>query len=83
MFSDRFGEIAYLITIEELEELCLMGPGLITPTARRRLGTHIAISKGSSAMKFMAPSLKRERHIHRSHHSGLTPDEMLVPLILA
>ena len=83
MFSDRFGEIAYLITTEELEELCLMGPGLITPTARRRLGTHTAISKGSSAMKFMAPSLKRERHIHRSHHSGLTPDEMLVPLILA
>ena len=83
MFKDRFGEIAYLITAEELEELRLMGPGLITPTARRRIGTHIAISKGTHAMKFMAPSLKKEPRIHRSHHSGLTHDEMLVPLIIA
>ena len=82
MFSDRFGDIVYLITTEELEELCLMGPGSITPTARRRIGTHIAISKGSHAMKFMASSSTREHRIHRSHHSGLTPDEMLVPLIV-
>jgi len=80
-FRERFGEFALLLTAAEVEGLELMGPGLIGPLTARRMGTHIAISRGSATLKFI-PEPKPEPHVDKSHHSGLTPDEMLVPLIV-
>lgn len=83
LFRERFGERFYLITVEEAQELEMYGPGRLSPEARRRLGSHVAISKGADALKILYPTPKKDDVKLVSHHSGLTPSEMLVPLVVA
>ena len=59
----------------------LHGPGALSPLCKTRMGTHIAISRGADVMKILYPTPgKYSRMV--SHHSGMTPMEMLVPLIV-
>ena len=81
MFRERFGCCFYLVTVEEAEQLELYGPGQLSPSARRRLGSHIAISRGADVIKILYPTPPGKSQAI-SHHSGLTPSEMLVPLIV-
>ena len=82
LFRERFGHCFYLITVEEAERLELYGPGQLSPVTRGRLGSHIAISKGRDVIKILyPPATKGDPHMV-SHHSGLTPAEMLVPLVV-
>ena len=78
-FRKLYGEFAFLLTVDEVEALELLGPGRIENAARRRLGTHLAISRGASAFTYRA---KPDSMKFVGYHSGLTPDEMLVPLII-
>ena len=78
-FRKLYGEYAFLLTVDEVEALELLGPGRIEDAARRRLGTHLAISRGASAFTYRA---KPDSMNFIGYHSGLTPDEMLVPLIV-
>ena len=78
-FRKRFGEVAFLLTVDEVESLELLGPGRIEDTARRRLGTHLAISRGADAFMYHARPNSMK---FIGSHSGLTPDEMLVPLVV-
>ncbi len=81
-FRNRFGEFAFLLTTAEVEELQLLGPGPIHEVTMKRLGTHLAISRGADSLKYRAPLSKPDSVKFIGHHSGLTPDEMLVPLIV-
>ena len=83
IFRDRFSDSFYLITVDEAEQLELYGPGRLSPMARRRLGSHIAISRGTDVIKINYPSATEKGTRMVSHHSGLTPSEMLVPLVVA
>ena len=78
-FRGQYGEFAFLLTVDEVEALELFGPGRIEDAARRRLGTHLAISRGADTFIYLA---KSEYMKFIGYHSGLTPDEMLVPLIV-
>ena len=78
-FRQRYGHISFLLTVEEVEALELLGPGSIQPATRKRLGTHIAISRGADALSYKAVD---DSASSIGIHSGLTPDEMLVPLII-
>ena len=78
-FRKRFGEAAFLLTVDEVEALELLGPGPIGNAARKRLGTHLAISRGADAFMYHA---KPDSMKFIGYHSGLTPDEMLVPLVV-
>ena len=78
-FRKRFGEAAFLLTVDEVESLELLGPGRIQDAARRRIGTHLAISRGADAFMYNA---KPDSFRFIGSHSGLTPDEMLIPLIV-
>ena len=78
-FRERYGHIAFLLTVDEVEALELLGPGSIQPAAKRRLGTHLAIARGADAFEY---TTGRESPPPIGIHSGLTPDEMLVPLIV-
>jgi hypothetical protein len=81
-FGRRLGSHFYLITVEDAERLELYGPGPISELARSRLGSYIAISKGAGTIWYRYRGAKKEFRMI-GHHSGLTPSEMLVPLVVA
>ena len=78
-FRGMYGEYAFLLMADEVENLELLGPGRFGEAARRRLGTHLAISRGSDVFLYQSRSDSMK---FIGYHSGLTPDEMLVPLIV-
>ena len=82
LFNQRFGERFLLITIEETESLELFGPGRISATARSRMGNLIAISTGADVLAYHFPTKTKQPSPKISHHSGLTPDEMRIPLVV-
>ena len=78
-FRRKYGDVAFLLTVNEVETLELLGPGCIGDAARKRLGTHLAISRGADVFLYRS---KSDSMKFIGYHSGLTPDEMLVPLIV-
>ena len=86
LFRERFREGFYLLTIDELKEMKLYGPGPLSPVMARRVGTHMAVSKGTWLMDYDYPKVpdeSQEEHEAVSQHGGLTPAEMLVPMVVA
>lgn len=86
LFRERFREGFYLLTVDELKELSLYGPGPLSPVMERRVGTHMAVSKGAWLLDYDYPKVQYEaqdEHEAVSQHGGLTPAEMLVPMVVA
>ncbi len=72
------------LTPDEVQKLQLLGPGEIPTVTRERMGDYMAICTDSAIFAWAAagtggPDLSRLV----SHHSGLSPDEVLIPLIVA
>ena len=82
-FRDRFGDRFLVITVDDAEDLELFGPGPLSAVTRSRIGDLIAISRGSDVIEYRPVRGEGKIISQASHHSGLTPDEMLVPLIVA
>lgn len=82
-FREKFGEHFFLLTTDEVEGLALLGPEPLALRTRQRLGDFTAISRGASALGFHPSPASREALQQQSHHAGLTPAEMLVPLVVA
>ncbi len=80
-FRDRFGDRFLLVKVEDAEEMELFGPGRLSCETRRRLGTLIALSRGADVLVY-----ERLRSgggaPHVGYHSGLSREEMLVPLVV-
>ena len=81
VFSRRFGDCFYLISVNDAERLRLYGPGALSPLERGRMGSHLAISKGAATLRYLYESSKDDPQL--ASHSGLTADEMLVPLMVS
>ena len=81
-FRERFGNDFYLLTADEVLELELLGPGPVSPITRRRSGNYMALSTGAPAIYYNYPRTEEDRP-KVANHGGLTPDEMMVPLIVA
>ena len=81
--GQRFGDRFMVIRTEEAEALELFGPGPMTPVARSRIGDLIVISSGGCVIDYHPAGGGGRVMSQRSHHSGLTPDEMVVPLVVA
>lgn len=79
-FRERFGDTFYLLTTAEVEELLLLGPEPLAAVTRARLGDFMAISRGATVLGYQPAKASREALQHRSHHAGLTPAELRVPL---
>ncbi len=77
-FRDRFGEWFVLLTASEAERLELLGPGPFADVTRQRIGDYVALSLGEDVLAYEPPE-----DWMAGFHAGLTPAEMLVPLILA
>lgn len=82
-FQRRHGERFAIITIHQAEALHLFGPGPIAPRTRARLGDLLALSLGPDVIEYRHVGTSPRIVSQVSHHSGLTPSEMLVPLIIA
>ena len=82
-FRERFGEDFYLLPTDEALELELLGPGPVSPVTRRRMGNYLALSAGSSAIYFNYRRTRERGPRKVADHGGLTPAEMIVPLIVA
>lgn len=81
-FRARFGADFMLLSAATVEELRLLGPSEPTGETRSRLGDYLSIARGAAALRF-AGFPGREGYLRmRSSHSGLTPAEIEVPLIL-
>ena len=77
-FRDRFGESFVLLTASEVERLELLGPGPFADVTRQRVGDYLALSLGEDVLAYEPP-----KDWMLGFHAGLTPAEMLVPLIIA
>lgn len=82
-FRARFGERFLLITVEEAEEMEMLGPGRLSDETRRRLGSFVAVSLGADVLLYGWLSRSDEGKLHVGYHSGLSPAEVLVPLVVA
>jgi hypothetical protein len=81
-FRSRFGESFYLLTVADAEELELFGPGAWSDHMRERSGDFVSVSRGRGALRYAGiPGANGYRRM-RSGHSGLSPAEMRVPLII-
>ncbi len=78
-----WGDAFVLLTAAQVQALHLFGPGPLTAETRRRIGTHVALSLGASVAEYTTGPTAGRLLEQRSHHSGLTPDELLVPLVIA
>lgn len=82
-FKERYGDRFLVISVDEAETHELFGPGPIASRTRNRLGDLIVIASGAEVIEY-APTWGTARFLSiASHHSGLTPAEMRIPLVLA
>ncbi|MDP6823890.1 MAG: alkaline phosphatase family protein [Dehalococcoidia bacterium] len=83
-YAERMPGQVVLLTPDELGDLELLGPGEIPAPTRARIGDYIAISTDASVFAWSAagaegPDMSRLV----SHHSGMSPKEVRIPLIIS
>jgi hypothetical protein len=71
-----------LLSTGDVLELELLGPGGVSEVTLPRLGSFMAIAKSDAGMKFLSHDNRRPITLV-SQHGGMSPDEMLVPVIIA
>ena len=82
MIHERFGDDFLVLTAREVEEFGLFGPGELSDETQRRMGNALVLSTGSAVLDYRA-ALGEDAHPMVSHHGGLTPNEMRIPLVVA
>ena len=83
-FARRFEGRFILLSRDEALELELFGPGTPSSQTGQRLGDLVAISLGADIIRFDYLGVGRGGFTvpDVAHHSGLTPTEMRIPLIV-
>lgn len=81
-FRERLGEHFVLLTLDEVDGLRLFGPDPLSEETRLRLGDFVAISLGQQMIAYEGAREFDHLMAQQSNHSGLTPAEMTVPLII-
>ena len=82
-FRQRLGDDFFLLEAEEVLDMGLMGPGQASEATRKRIGSHLAISRGTPVIDYKYPREEEDEHKSVASHGGLTSDEMRVPLVVA
>lgn len=78
----QFGDSFLLLAVGEAEEEGLFGPEPISPRVRDRFGDLLFVSRGADVVEYV-PSRQVGRRVDlNAYHSGLSADEMRVPLII-
>lgn len=69
-----------LVETDDLIQAGLLGPVELTPAVRVRWGDAVLLSAGDLAVEYVAPD--GSFHGFQGNHSGLSPEEMRIPLII-
>ncbi len=80
---NRLGNHFFMLTLEQAEELELFGPGAVAPEVRERMGEVVAISRGRDVASYGPDDMIRPIMAEAAQHSGLSPSEMMSPLVVA
>ena len=78
----KCGSDFLVLTAEDVEAARLLGEGTLTEDTRYRLGNALALSTGNAVLDYRAV-VGDDLHPIVSHHGGLTPSEMRIPLVIA
>ena len=78
----KCGDEFIVLRTGEVEELRLLGPEPVSDETRRRMGGALVLSTGEAVLDYRAV-LGDDVHPMASHHGGLTPAEMRIPLFVA
>ena len=81
-FKNEFGDKFYLLRTQEALDMNLFGDSNPKAEILSRFGDFVSIAKGATALRYGGYPGQESFLRMKSHHSGLTVDEMLVPLIL-
>jgi hypothetical protein len=82
-FDEQFGSGFALLTGQECDELRLFGPEPMSSVSRQRFGDYVGIALGPVSLHYGSRASSKPEHLYVAQHAGLTPDELLVPLIVA
>jgi len=80
-FEDRLGDYFALVSAQEIDDMRLLGPEPLSAIARQRIGTFLGFSDRSTALYYQPR--RSPVHTHIGVHASLSPDEMLIPLIIS
>lgn len=81
-FHARFGEHFLLLETETVIALGLLGAPTVSDEARMRMGDYLSLARGAATLRYEGFPGRQGYLAMRSTHSGLTPQEVEVPLIL-
>ena len=81
-FEQRFDQVFMVVDMEDAIKIQLFGPTEPTDETRERLGDLVVVSSGADVLEYNASRGSGRMLKLNGHHSGLTPDEMLIPLIM-
>src|SRR5258706_6023030 len=81
LFGQRYADRMVLLSIDQVEEMELLGPSPIAPLARRRFGDFIGFPYRATTLAFHPPG-KPPGELYLAVHGGLSPQEMKVPLCI-
>ena len=79
----KFGDKFVVIDTEDAIAIGLFGPDYPTDEVAERIGDVMSISTGSAILEYNINRGPGRMLQMNAHHSGLTPDEMRIPLIVA
>ena len=79
-FEKRYSDKAILLSLKEASDLNLFGKNKLSEKAEGMLGNYIALWKRGFAFDYIETYQKPKVKI--GHHSGLTIEEMKIPLII-
>ena len=78
----RFRDDFLVLTASEVEQVGLFGPIAPSDSTRGRMGSALVLSTGGAVLDYRT-ALGEDAHPMISHHGGLTPAEMRIPLVVA
>jgi hypothetical protein len=81
-FDERFGDQFLLLNMRDADALQIFGPAPMVPKARAHFGNYVGIAFQAAMIDYMTRG-RTPATAHHAQHAGLSPQEMLVPMIVA